>query len=57
MKPILGSNAKVVKEGNRHKHHVQFLLGKGMMNVLRGVIGYFVRDPALIFRALVMQKY
>ena len=39
------------------KKHVQFLLDRDFMSVLKGIIGHFVRDPTLIFKAYVKNKY
>ena len=49
----MGSLVKLVKEGGTHKRYVQILHGDGMVGMLRGVIGHFVGNPTLIFRALV----
>ena len=36
---------------------VEALLDKDLSNVIRGINGHFLRDPALIFIALVKLKY
>ena len=33
------------------------LLDRGFLDVLRGVVGHFARDSALIFKAIVKNKY
>ena len=50
---IMSSLVKLVGKGYSYKRHVQFLRSNDMKRVLRGVIGHFVGDPTLIFRALV----
>ena len=54
---ILSSIDKVAEKTCGHKQLVQFLHVKDVLGVLKGIIGQFVGDPTLIFRALVMQKY
>ena len=49
---IMGSLVKLVEKGYSYKRHVQLLHSNDMIRVLRGVIGHFVRDQTLIFRAL-----
>ena len=50
---ITGSFVKLAKQGYSYKPHVQFLPSKDMIRVLKGMIGHFVRDPTLVFRAVV----
>ena len=50
---IMGSLVKLGENGYIHKRHVQFIHSNDMIRVLRGEIGHFVRDPTLIFRALI----
>ena len=50
---IMGSLVELVEKGYCYKRHVQLLHSNDMIGVLRGVIGHIVRDPTLIFRALV----
>ena len=40
-----------------HKERVQALLDRDFLSVLRGVVDHFVRDPTLIFKAIVKNKY
>ena len=49
----MGSLVKLVKEGGKNKRYVQIFHADGMPGMLRGVIGHFVGNPTLIFRALV----
>ena len=51
------SFGKLGEKSYGHKERVQALLDRDFLSVLRGVIGHFVRDPALIFKALVKNKY
>ena len=44
---------RLVKEGGKNKRYVQIFREDFMAGMLRGVIGHFVGDPTLIFRALV----
>ena len=44
---------RLVKEGGKNKRYVQIFREDSMADMLRGVIGNFVREPTLIFRALV----
>ena len=43
--------------GSKHKERVQALLDRGFLGVLRGVVGHFARDSALIFKAIAKIKY
>ena len=47
---------KLREDSYGHKQRVQVHLGRDVLEMLRGIICHFVRDPTLIFRALVMHK-
>ena len=48
---------KLGGNGCKHKERVQALLDRDFLGVLRGVVGHFARDPTLIFKAIVKNKY
>ena len=43
--------------GCKHKNRVQALLDRDFLGVLRDVVGHLARDPTLIFKAIVKNKY
>ena len=51
------SIGRIGQESYGHKQRVQLLLDRDVLDMLRGSISHFVRDPTLIFKALVMLKY
>ena len=51
------SFGKLGANGCKHKERVQALLDRGFLDVLRGVVGHFARDPTHIFKAIVKNKY
>ena len=51
------SFGKLAGKSYGHKERVQALLDRDFLSVLRGVVGHFVRDPTLIFKAIVKNKY
>ena len=53
----MGSIARLGQESYGHKQRVQVLLDKDALSVIRGIIGPFLRDPTLISKALVKNKY
>ena len=51
------SFGKLAGKSYEHKERVQALLDRDFLSVLRGVVDHFVRDPTLIFKAIVKNKY
>ena len=49
----MNTRVTLAKEGGKTKRYVEIFREDGMADMLRGIIGHFVKDPTLIFRALV----
>ena len=43
--------------GCKHEKRVQALLDRVFLDMLRGVVAHFTRDPTVIFKAIVKNKY